>query len=165
MVDPIRRATLADVPAITTLTHSAYEPYIPLIGRQPQPMTADYAQMVTDHGVWVLPLGEIIVGVLVLIDESDALLIYSVAIHPTYQKQGLGRHLLDWAEAQARLATYANRSPLLPTPTLWPTSFCTSDWATKKRAREPLLGSTIVPHGQTRHLTCVFCSAQAIHTS
>jgi ribosomal protein S18 acetylase RimI-like enzyme len=33
-------------------------------------------------------------------------LIYSVAIAPEYQKRGLGRRLLAWAESEARQAGY-----------------------------------------------------------
>ncbi len=60
--------------------------------------------MVVDHHVWLLWLGDQPVGVLVLIYEADAVLIYSVAVSPQYQKQGLGRHLLAWAEHQAQQA-------------------------------------------------------------
>lgn len=102
----IRAAWPQDVAAIAAITDAAYARYIPLIGRKPQPMTADYARMVLDHSIWLLSLDSQPVGVLVLIDEPDTLLIYSVAIQPEFQKQGLGRRLLDWAEAQATQAGY-----------------------------------------------------------
>jgi hypothetical protein len=44
----LRQATLADVDAISALTDAAYSKYIPLIGRKPLPMTADYSRMVID---------------------------------------------------------------------------------------------------------------------
>jgi ribosomal protein S18 acetylase RimI-like enzyme len=40
--------------------------------------------------------------------EPDTLLIYSVAIDPAYQRHGLGRRLLAWAEQQAQQAGYAH---------------------------------------------------------
>ncbi len=97
----IRKASLDDVEAITALTDVAYTKYIPLIGRKPQPMTADYSKMVVENSIWLLTLEDHMVGVLVLVHEPENILIYSVAIHPEYQKQGLGRRLLVWAEQQA----------------------------------------------------------------
>jgi ribosomal protein S18 acetylase RimI-like enzyme len=97
----IRQASLDDVEAIATLTSEAYSQYIPLIGRKPQPMTADYARMVAENSIWLLYIENQLAGVLVLIYEPHHVLIYSVAIKPEYQGQGLGRHLLAWAEQQA----------------------------------------------------------------
>jgi ribosomal protein S18 acetylase RimI-like enzyme len=97
----IRKASLEDVEAISAVTDAAYSRYIPLIGRKPQPMTADYSKMVVENSIWLLSGGNQLVGVLVLIYEPDNILIYSVAIKPEYQKQGLGRRLLAWAEQQA----------------------------------------------------------------
>jgi len=102
----IRQATLDDVAAMSALTDAAYSKYIPRIGRKPQPMTADYTILVTEHPVWLVEIGQRLAGVLVLQHEPDALLIYSVAINPDDQKRGLGRLLLGWAEHQAQLAGY-----------------------------------------------------------
>jgi ribosomal protein S18 acetylase RimI-like enzyme len=101
-----RKATIQDAAAVSALTDAAYTKYIPIIGHKPQPMTADYAKMVVEGSIWLLTLEERPVGVLVLVDEPDDLLIYSVAVHPDYQKQGLGRRLLAWAEQQALQAGY-----------------------------------------------------------
>jgi ribosomal protein S18 acetylase RimI-like enzyme len=97
----IRKASLEDAEAISALTDAAYAKYIPLIGRKPQPMTADYSKMVVENSIWLLSAENQLVGVLVLIHEPENILIYSVAIKPEYQKQGLGRRLLAWAEQQA----------------------------------------------------------------
>ncbi len=97
----IRQASLDDVEAISTLANDAYCRYIPLIGRKPQPMTADYTKIVAENPIWLLAVENQLVGVLVLIYEPQNVLIYSVAVNPEYQGQGLGRHLLAWAEQQA----------------------------------------------------------------
>jgi ribosomal protein S18 acetylase RimI-like enzyme len=102
----IRKAGSQDVEAIAAITRAAYTKYIPLIGREPQPMTADYARMVVDHSIWLLTVASQPVGVLVLIAEPETLLIYSVAILPEFQQRGLGRRLLAWAESQAIQAGY-----------------------------------------------------------
>jgi ribosomal protein S18 acetylase RimI-like enzyme len=102
----LRKASFEDAEAISTLTDAAYTKYIPLIGRKPLPMTADYTQMVAENTIWLLSVENKLAGVLVLVYEPENLLIYSVAIHPDYQKQGLGRTLLALAEQQAILAGY-----------------------------------------------------------
>ena len=38
----LRRAVMADAPAVAALTRDAYAKWVPLIGREPKPMTADY---------------------------------------------------------------------------------------------------------------------------
>ena len=45
----LRRATSADVANVRALTRSAYAKWVPLIGREPTPMTADYDRAVQDH--------------------------------------------------------------------------------------------------------------------
>jgi ribosomal protein S18 acetylase RimI-like enzyme len=102
----IRLATSADVPAILAITDAAYTHYIERIGRKPQPMTTDYAEMITNHHIWLLCPADQIVGLLAEIREPDHLLIYSVAVDPQYQGRGYGHQLLDWAEQIARQADY-----------------------------------------------------------
>ena len=98
----IREASIADVKTIAALTDAAYAKYIPRLGRKPQPMTADYEQVLSEHHAWLLYLNDQPVGVLILMYESDQALIYSVAVSPEYQKQGWGRYLLEWAEQAAQ---------------------------------------------------------------
>ena len=102
----IRRATPADLASITAITDAAYARYVPLMGRKPQPMTADYQQMLTTHAIWLLSVADQPAGVLVLMHEPAALLIYSVAVHPDYQRCGYGQQLLAWSEHEARQASY-----------------------------------------------------------
>jgi len=102
----LRQATAEDADAIAALTEAAYTKYIPLIGRKPQPMTADYRQMAAEHPIWLLYLGDELAGLLALEFEPETVLIYSVAIRPDLQGLGLGRRLLDWAEQQARQSDY-----------------------------------------------------------
>jgi ribosomal protein S18 acetylase RimI-like enzyme len=102
----LRKATPADAEAIAALTDDAYAKYIPLIGRKPQPMTADYRQMAAEHTIWLLYLGDQLAGLLALEFEPETVLIYSVAVRPDLQGRGLGHRLLDWAEVQARQAGY-----------------------------------------------------------
>jgi len=102
----IRRAVADDAAIITAITDAAYRIYAPRLGRKPQPMTADYHQLLAEHPIWLLEIDHHPIGVLVLIHESQALLIYSVAVSPSYQKRGFGHQLLAWAEQEARQAGY-----------------------------------------------------------
>ena len=102
----IRRAVADDTAVIATITDAAYRIYVPRLGREPQPMTADYHKLLAEQPIWLLEIDHQPAGVLVLIHESQALLIYSVAVSPSYQKRGFGRQLLAWAEQEARRAGY-----------------------------------------------------------
>jgi ribosomal protein S18 acetylase RimI-like enzyme len=104
----IHRASPDDVELIQSITSAAYAKYVPLMGRKPQPMTADYQQILAEHPVWLLSVDERSAGLLVLMHEQDTLLIYSVAIDPAYQGRGLGHRLLAWAEQQAQQAGYSH---------------------------------------------------------
>lgn len=110
----IRRATIADAPVVGELTDLAYARYVPLLGRKPQPMTTDHQAMIVEHEVWLLVDEEGPIGVLELIPEPDCVLIFSVAVHPEYQRQGVGRRLLEWAERETaregrtRIRLYTN---------------------------------------------------------
>jgi ribosomal protein S18 acetylase RimI-like enzyme len=102
----VRRANDQDAQAIAALTDAAYAKYVPRLRRKPLPMMADYRQMIAEHAVWLLCLDDQTVGVLVLMAEPDAMLIYSVAIDPEHQGRGLGRQMLALAEDEARKAGY-----------------------------------------------------------
>jgi ribosomal protein S18 acetylase RimI-like enzyme len=103
----VRRALPEDIGMIIAITDAAYAKYVPRLGRKPQPMTTDYHHILASHPVWLLCVDDQPAGVLVLMHEPDALLIYSVAIHPDYQKRGFGRQLLAWGEQEARRSGYA----------------------------------------------------------
>jgi ribosomal protein S18 acetylase RimI-like enzyme len=139
----IRKASVDDVEVISALTDAAYTKYIPLIGRKPQPMTTDYSKMVVDNSIWLLSLENQPIGVLVLIYEPENILIYNVAIKPEYQKQGLGRRLLAWAEQLAIQAGY--RSIRLYTNERFEENIRLYKWlGYQETGRESLLNSTIV---------------------
>ena len=91
---------------MATLSRDAYSIYIAIIGRKPEPMTVDYAAILAEGDTWVATDADRIVGALVLRDGGDHLLIWSIAVSSDCQRRGLGRMLLDWAEAQARTRSH-----------------------------------------------------------
>lgn len=111
----LRRATLADAAAVRQLTRDAYAKWVPLIGREPKPMTADYAAAVRDHRIDLLYLDGKLAALIETIPQSDHLLIENVAVSPAFQGRGLGRRLMAHAEGlaagagQTELRLYTNK--------------------------------------------------------
>ncbi len=103
----LRRAELADGESIAALVAAAYGHYVERIGRLPLPMRADHLRAIRQHLVWVATEGEVVVGVLELIDAADHLYVENVAVAPDAQGRGIGRALLAHAEAEARRLGYA----------------------------------------------------------
>ena len=102
----IRPALPADRGAIQQVVHDAYAFYIPRIGQPPGPMLDDYAARIAAAETWVLDDNGV-VGVLVLIDQPDHLLLDNIAVAPAHQGHGHGRRLLDFADAEARRRGYS----------------------------------------------------------
>jgi len=97
----IRPAVHADVPAIAALVRDAYALYVPRIGRQPAPVTADHAGLVAAGRTSVAEVDGTIAGVIVLIPAEDHLLVENVAVAPALQGRGLGGELMRYAERRA----------------------------------------------------------------
>lgn len=100
----LRRADVADVPAITALVQEAYAPYIERIGKPPAPMLDDYRQVVAEAEVHVALNGTRIVGVLVMSREGSEMLLVNVAVLAECKGQGIGKRLMHFCEEQSRLA-------------------------------------------------------------
>ncbi|MCJ2098545.1 GNAT family N-acetyltransferase [Methylobacterium sp. E-046] len=124
----IRRGAPAD--AIRALVAAAYAKWIPVIGRLPIPMRADYAQAVLEHRFDLLPVGpnragpglagsnlagSDLAGLIETKAEVDHLLVVNVAVHPAFQGRGFGVALMARADALAaeaglaRLRLYTNK--------------------------------------------------------
>jgi len=113
----IRQAQSADVEPVAALIQAAYEGYVPLIGRNPQPMDDDYAALIAAEQVFLLEGGGELLGVLVVQQPDDfELLVRTVAIAPAHQRTGLGTQLMAHAEQVAsdrdvsRLRLYPNEA-------------------------------------------------------
>jgi N-acetylglutamate synthase-like GNAT family acetyltransferase len=102
-----RRATAADTPAIRSLTREAYAKWVPLIGREPLPMAADYDRAVAAHIIDLCERDGELVGLVEMIPQADHLLIENLAVRPGGQGQGLGDALLRHAESTARARGFA----------------------------------------------------------
>jgi ribosomal protein S18 acetylase RimI-like enzyme len=98
----IKKATSQDAQAVRRLVREAYAQWIPLIGREPMPMKADYERAIRDHEIDLLYADGDLVALIEVIVHSDHLFIENVAVTPHRQGQGLGRYLLSHVEKKAR---------------------------------------------------------------
>jgi len=97
----LRRATSGDARAIRERTRGAYARWVPVIGREPKPMAADYAEAVRNHLIDLLCVGGELAALIETIPEADHLLIENVAVSPGFQHRGHGRRLIAHAEGLA----------------------------------------------------------------
>jgi ribosomal protein S18 acetylase RimI-like enzyme len=103
----VRPASEHDASAVRSVVSAAYAHYIQRLGKPPGPMLDDYEQRVADHQVWVLEDADRIAGIIVLETGPDALLLDNIAVLPDCQGKGIGRALIEFAEAEALRRGYA----------------------------------------------------------
>jgi GNAT superfamily N-acetyltransferase len=97
-----RRATAADVGAVSEITRAAYARWVPVIGREPKPMTANYQRAVTDHVVDLLEEDGRPIALIEVIPNPSHLLIENVAVLPERHGEGIGGLLLGRADEIAQ---------------------------------------------------------------
>jgi GNAT superfamily N-acetyltransferase len=98
----MRRATTADAAAVRELTRAAYAKWVPILGREPRPMTADYDAALREHLIDMLHVGGEPVALIEMAPKADHVLIVNVAVAPAQQGLGHGRALMAHAEEVAR---------------------------------------------------------------
>ena len=141
-----RRATPADAAAIRDLTRSAYAKWVPLIGREPKPMGADYDAATRHHLIELLFRGETLLGLAEMIPQTDHLLLENIAVAPAHQGQGLGRALLARVEATARALGHAEIR-------LYTNARFTENIALYRRLGYRLDREEVVPLGTVTHMS------------
>jgi ribosomal protein S18 acetylase RimI-like enzyme len=97
----LRQGVETDASAIRELTREAYAKWVPVIGREPTPMTADYAEAVRIHRFDLLYVEGKLAALIETIPKADHLLVENVAVSPSFQGRGFGRKLMAHAEQLA----------------------------------------------------------------
>ena len=94
----IQIASIDDASGISQCVNNAYQHYVARLGKPPGPMLADYAQIVSEHVVYVAKTPSQVVGVVVLMENYSPILLDNLAVDPSQQGTGLGKRLLLLAE-------------------------------------------------------------------
>ena len=98
----IEIATADDHNQLRALFRATYMKYVSLIGKEPEPMTADYGPKIERELVFVIREDSMIIGAMVLENREDYLYLGSLAVNPKHQGKGMGGRLLKYAEEEAQ---------------------------------------------------------------
>ena len=98
----IRRGAAGDVDLIRSFTRAAYAKWIPLIGREPLPMAADYETALRQHRFDLLYKDGVLAALIETITRDDHLHIQNLCVSPKFQRLGLGSQLLNYAQEMAK---------------------------------------------------------------
>ena len=99
----IRKAESNDEPEIRNCAEQAYARYVPLMGRKPAPMVADFAAQIAAGEVYVATDDQdAFQGFIVFYAEEDHILLENVAVLPRAAGRGVGRELIGFCENSAR---------------------------------------------------------------
>ncbi|BBK31894.1 N-acetylglutamate synthase-like GNAT family acetyltransferase [Stella humosa] len=101
MIAGLRRATAVDATRVAALVDRSYGHYVARIGQKPYPMTVDYAEAIQAMRGFVVEREHRLVGFLLLEATRDHMMVENVAIDPGHQGTGMGRALMELAEAEA----------------------------------------------------------------
>ncbi|PYI07093.1 acyl-CoA N-acyltransferase [Aspergillus sclerotiicarbonarius CBS 121057] len=102
----IRLATHDDQQTIEEIIQESFSIYIPLINRKPQPMLDDYGALIKDGHVYVIERDGETKGTVMLVPETDSMLVDNIAVAESARGTGLGRKMLEFADEAARRAGY-----------------------------------------------------------
>jgi ribosomal protein S18 acetylase RimI-like enzyme len=97
----IETASIDDCNQIRVLFRATYMKYVSRIGKEPEPMTADYGLKIERGLVFVIREDATIIGAVVLENREGYLYLGSLAVSPEHQGKGVGRQLLKVAEDEA----------------------------------------------------------------
>ncbi|MFT3690343.1 GNAT family N-acetyltransferase [Paenirhodobacter sp.] len=99
----IRQAVARDEPKIRECAELAYARYVPLVGRKPAPMTADFADQIAAGRVYVSATDDgDFQGFIVFYPEGEHILLENVTVLPASAGRGVGEALIAFCESQAR---------------------------------------------------------------
>lgn len=99
----IRLADASDEPDIRNCAEQAYARYVPLIGRKPAPMIADFVSQIAAGVVYVATDGQNgFQGFIVFYVKDEYFLLENVAVLPSAAGCGVGKRLISFCENAAR---------------------------------------------------------------
>ncbi len=139
----MRTALPEDAVAIRTLVRAAYAKWVPIIGREPRPMQADYDEAMRLHRFDLIEAEGQLVGLVETEARADHYWIENLAVLPEAQGRGFGRQLLAHAEVLAR-ATGFTELRLLSNGRMAANRALYRSVGYIETAEEPFMESTVV---------------------
>lgn len=106
----IRPATAQDLGRIAEIVAAAYAMYSDRMDRPPAPVLRDHGDFVRSGRAGVL--GDPVVGFICLTARELSLLVEDVAVHPSAQRAGRGRQMMEFAEMWRPALRLCARRPL-----------------------------------------------------
>lgn len=103
----IRQADANDEDDIRSLTRGAYAEWVPIIDREPLPMSADYKKALEENRFDLLYVNGELAGILETMTKTDHLWIGNIAVSPAFQGKGFGQALLSHADKLAASLGYS----------------------------------------------------------
>ena len=97
----LREATAADAERLREIARAAYGIYVERMGWEPRPMTEDYAEVMGRFEVTVAEIDGATAGYAVFGPDEEGFVIDNVAVDPSRKGTGVGRALIEHAEAAA----------------------------------------------------------------
>lgn len=99
----IRPAEASDEPEIRDCAEQAYARYVPLMGRKPAPMVADFAAQIAAGEVYVATDDQgAFLGFIVFYAEDGHIMLENVAVLPRAAGRGVGKMLIGFCENATR---------------------------------------------------------------
>jgi ribosomal protein S18 acetylase RimI-like enzyme len=99
----IRQAAAKDEPEIRDCAQQAYARYVPLIGKKPARMVADFQAQIAAGEVYVVADdGGKFQGFIVFYPEGKHILLENVAVLPSAAGRGIGKSLIRFCEDEAK---------------------------------------------------------------
>ena len=138
-----RPALPEDAAEIRAVVRAAYARWVPIVGREPRPMQADYAWAVRQHRFDLVQADGRIVALLESVARDDHYWVENVAVLPELQGQGLGRQLLGLAEVLAR-ATGLSEVRLLTNGRMAANRRLYASLGYEETLEEPFMDGTVV---------------------
>lgn len=101
MQHAIRQALANDARSAQACVAAAFGHYVERIGKPPGPMLLDFPGEIEAHHVWLATDRDDVIGVLVQYETEHGFYLDTVAVSPRAQGTGVGKSLLQFAEAEA----------------------------------------------------------------
>lgn len=99
----LRKAVACDEAAIRDCAKNAFSGYIALIGREPAPMTADFAARIAEGHIYVAVNDNgVLQGYIIFFAQDGHMHLDTVAVIPAATGRGIGKQMITFCEDEAR---------------------------------------------------------------